>query len=453
MSSGYVDNAIALCFLASLVCFIESEKSARLVFATAGLVGLGVALAIKVSALPYLATGMLLWLWLVYRHRDSASASTIVHSLIIVGMVALLWPLFQTFTNGNPVYPHGLSLLGMDFAGSPGMFRESVGPGHQVFGFYDASVSLFSRGFYSNPLLHNGLGLGGVVALITGGLTLWSRKIERSQAFSLFLAVSLIFLLWVLGTRINYPGLDHGRYILAVPLIAVVAVARIQSPRSKQILLLIFLLSLPYALPWRWSALDFKLVFSCAAAGAAVALTGFLFRRDRLGILVPAAVGVLTSLLVASALQPSFRADYYAGAAKMLHFNSGPIAHCASAHAYPAWEALAQAKPLRIAVAAGTSPLPTHWYTYPLLGAELHHTLLYVPTYLYYPDELEGISPDVVRDRGFAWLDDLREQSVDVVMVYPPGSVEQQWIAEHPEHFELIAAGDRGESGLYRFIP
>ncbi|MDP6709599.1 MAG: hypothetical protein QF893_24945 [Alphaproteobacteria bacterium] len=449
MSSGYVDNAVLLGLLAGIVCFVEAERAGRFWLATMGLVACALAVALKWTALPFMATSAALWLWLFYRHRREIPIGPTVCGLVLMLATVLIWPLLLWIQNGNPLYPFPIDVFGFEFAGSTASDREWGDPPNPKLGLLKTAHSFFFWGFHANPLFHNGFGPGGLLILLAGSTRLTPMEFRCRPTFTVSLAVGILLLLWMMQTQIENPGLDEARYALFTVSLATIAVACSRARWATGLLTVVLVANLFYALPWRWGGLDFLGVAACVGAGAALATLIWLVWRRPGRLRATLVVAGCLSLVVATLMRPYFRADYYSGLAQKRHFNSGPLSFFLSVHAYPIWEKLAEADPLVVAVAAGTRRYPTHWYIYPLLGDRYQHRLVYIPTGLYFPDEREAASPLDIERAGRRWLAELEARAVDVVMLYAPDPIEFRWIAAYPQYFKRIAASGRGDSALY----
>ncbi len=447
MSSGYVDNAVALALLAGTYCFAQAEKTRTPALATAAMVSWALAVAIKFTALPFLALGSLIWAWLHLRDRAHVPIGWTAGGVGLICATALAWPLYLFVTLGNPLYPFWFSLFGVTFAGATEPAREVVEAAEGL-SFVQAAVSFFWNGFYREPLLHNGFGPGGLLVVLVGAIGLVSRGLGGRLAFTATTGAALAFLGWILATRINYPGLDEARYIVAALILATISVARLSGRPVSGLLVAVLAVNLVYALPWRWSVLDAVMVPLCLATGVAAA---FIWRpKPGRSPWQPAAAFLAVSLITALTIASHAREMYFIGLARDQHFNSGPVAFSASAQAYPIWNAIAEDGPMVVAVTAGTWTRPTHWYVYPLLGSRLQHTLLHVPTGLYYPDERDAATMAEIDRAGRRWLAALEAAGADAVMVYAPDPVERGWIDANPLSFDLVDQSEDGASALFR---
>ena len=451
MSSGYVDNAVALALLAGVLCFVEAETTRRPLLATVAMAALAMAAAIKFTALPFLALGAALWAWLHLRDFTRIRLPATVAGVAIVCVTALAWPAHLFVTQGNPVYPFWLNLFGITFVGAMESIRE-VTSDRRSLDFLEASAAFFWNGFYRDPLLHNGFGPGGLLAVLAGILSLCLRAIRGPVTFSAATAGALLFLAWILAIRVNYPGIDDVRYIVIAGILAVIALARMSDRWSAGLLIAAIAADLIYVLPWRWSVLDALAVTICLAAGLGLALLVLLPKSGRGRVWRPASALAVASLVTALAIGPAVRDTYFIGLGRDQHFNSGPVAFAPAGSAYPIWNLLADADPMSIAVAAGTSTLNTHWFIHPLLGRRLQHRLLYLPTGLYYPDERDIASPQDFDRAGQRWLAGLETGGVDAVMLHAPDPVERRWVEANPRSFELLSESEDGGSALYRFV-
>ena len=449
MSSGYVDNAVALALLAGVLCFVEAEASRRPFLATVAMAALAFAVAVKFTALPLLALGAVLWAWLHLRDLARIRPVATVAGVAIVSVTALSWPYHLYATLGNPIYPFWLGIFGHTFTGATAPARE-VADTLRSLEFLEASVAFFWNGFYREPLLHNGFGPGGLIAMLAGVLCLCLRAVRGPVTFTACAVGALLFLLWILATRVIYPGVDEVRYIVIAGILAMIALARMPGRWTSGLLVAAIVPNLIYALPWRWSVLDALTVAICLAAGLALALLVLLPRSGRGQVRRPASAFAIASLGAALAIGPAVRDTYFIGLGRDQHFNSGPVAFAPAGSAYPIWNLLADAEPMSVAVAAGTSTLSTHWFIHPLLGRRLQHRLLYLPTGLYYPDERRAASAQDFDRAGQRWLADLETAEVDAVMLHAPDPVERRWIEVNPGSFELLGESADGSSALYR---
>lgn len=451
MSSGYVDNAVALALLSGVVCFTEAERSRNPLLATAAMAAWALAVAVKLTALPFLALGSVLWLWLHVRDRARIRMAPTALGVGIVCVTALAWPAYLFATYGNPLYPLWINVFGVVFHGATASMRE-VGDTMQGLNFLQASISFFWNGFYREPILHNGFGPGGLLILLAGVVAMGARGVGGRLAFTATLCGALVFLIWILATKIHDPGLDEARYIVIAAALAAVALARMPGRWVTGLLTAAVAINLVYALPWRWSVLDALLVPLCVGAGLLVALLSLLPRSGRRARLRPALAFAAASFVAAMAIGPTARDLYLTGLGHGHHFNSGPVVFSDSAQAFPIWNELADATPMVVAVTAGTWTRPTHWYLYPLFGSRLQHTLLHLQTGLYYPDERDGASPVDIDRAGRRWLEDLAAANVDAVMLYAPDPVERRWVDANPNLFRLVAEAGDGGSALYQVV-
>ncbi len=452
MSSGYVDNAVALALLSGVVCFVEAEKSRNPLLATIAIAAWSIAVAVKLTALPFLALGGLLWAWLHYRDRAQCRMAPTALGLGIACLTALAWPGYMLATTGNPIYPFGITLFGIELAGATAPAREAGAEAARDLSFLEASAAFFWGGFYRDPILHNGFGPGGLLLVLAGAAALFARGVRQRLAFTATACCALFVLLWILATRIHDPGLDEARYIVIAAALAAVALARLRTRWATGLLTAAIAANLVYALPWRWSVLDAMLVPACIAAGLLIALLTLLARSGREARWRPTLTFAVVSLGTALAIGTAARDMYLIGLGQGIHFNSGPVAFSKNARAFPIWNTLADARPMVVAVTAGTWTHPMHWYLYPLFGDRLQHQLLHIPTGLYYRDERDAASPaDIDRARR-QWLADIAAADVDAVVLYAPDPVERRWVDANPQMFRLIAEARDGESTLYRVV-
>jgi hypothetical protein len=256
-----------------------------------------------------------------------------------------------------------------------------------------------------------------------------------------------------------------GRYLLVVPaVLAALGAVRSRSAVAQAGWWLATLGGLWLAWPsgWRWSVEGPAVsgVAAWAAGGlAALALVAWLAARFRgtvpfLGLL--AGLAAVVAVGVATAGIAQVRADhryplYAAAAGRPPLYQMHPL-HPAYAAAWPLWRQLDDGRPHRLAVTAGFDGLGHNWYRYPLLGSQLQNTAVYVPVTAD-GSIVDYRTPEAVRAQASFghWLARLVEGEVGfVVSLAPRTTVEEHWMGQVPDVFQLLGTDPAGHHALWR---
>lgn len=420
MSSGYVDNAVALCAIAGTACLAEAERRRSAELASIGLAGFAAAAAMKQTSLPFLGIALGLGLRQLLVSRRELRAWLVAGASLVALVTALLWYAMLALREGNPLYPFPVEVFGFSLPGA----REAIpaGVGRPRLDFLDAGKSLFYMGFFGKPWLHNNFGLGGLVLMVAAFCTLLLRRRPTGLVAPALLVGGLGLLTWVMASRIGEPGLDEARYMITVAALAASVVAASALARARHVLAAAIGVNLVYALPWRWAEVDIIPMGAIAIVGLAVGAGALLTRRKSLAL----GLGMLASIGCAAELRALLRWDYYRAAAEGQIMASGPIAFCPSSHAHRIWRELAVAPSLTIDVSAGNHPLMTNWFIYPLLGNRLQHRLVHVRTGLHFPKQQADASEAELDVAASSWADGLQRAGAQAVVLYKPYPIEAQ---------------------------
>jgi len=464
LTVAYVDNLVLALTLAATALGIEGirGRNARSI-ALSGL-ALGLASATKYSMLQPLAGAALVLAWAAGPRLAAAFAGSAALPLALE--CADRWA-----RTGSPFWPFRLALAGREiFPGNPELTLLLQGklalPGQAVFDAPSFFRWLLSPGRHEFAQC---LGVGPVFPLIAAGAVLVVARAARDRAHRpVVLFASAIAVLTVTATL----GEDnlalrtlwaqtYARFTMPAFAMAIVGAAALGSPWSRAVLALHALLGAALAWPHGWSDAD--------AGGAARALVpvlagcALLWIVDRgvrkrvrpLRLPLAAAAFAVPLLLGLPPIRAGLRYTIYERASHPTPSFDMHELNRAYVGAWPLWRALDDARPHRVAVAAGWDGTGHNAYLFPLLGSRLQNDVVYVP-----PgrdgkpiDYREGEALSFAASHE-AWAGRLAEADVDAfAALAPPPPERAAWIERDPDHFEPVAASADRSSAGWRVYP
>lgn len=404
-----------------------------------------------------------------WRHRRLALALALVVTVAGTPSYLRAWS-----EQGSPFYPFPIVLGGVTLSeGAPAAVEGGTSiterESWQLPGGAVAASYLFRRA-PDGSFLNFGPGLAVLLLLALAALPLLLPDRRRRWPAVYLLAVGGVMVAGFFSGnmeafRTTIKATTAGRYLLVVP--TVLAVLGAVRSRGVPVQVGWWLatfggLWLSWPSGWRWSV-EGPAVSGVAAwvAGGvvALALTAWLAVRFRrpvpasgllAGLVAVAAVGVVAAG-VADVRAAHRYALYAAAAGRPPLYQMHPL-HPAYAAAWPLWRQLDDGRPHRLAVTAGWDGLGHNWYRYPLLGSRLQNTAFYVPVTAS-GAIVDYRTPEAVRARASFghWLARLVEREVGlVVSLAPRTTVEEHWMAQVPEVFQLLGTDPAGHHALWR---
>jgi hypothetical protein len=308
-----------------------------------------------------------------------------------------------------------------------------------------------------------GFGPGSLIALplaLAGAWRLASGRPRRPLPALLLLGVGAALIAGVMSPEmrgVRAIWMNLGRYVTPglAGLLALAALPRFRG--ADLVRAAVVIAALPFAFPRELRGSELAAMARVAATLAALAALAWLLRRvlsRRLRPTVGGLAALAAFLLPALALLVSARAArrhaVYAAAAARDAPPADPHPLFPPFVAPNVWRALDQPRGLRLAVTAGWDGVGHNWYRYPLFGARLQNTLLYLPV------TRSGAVLDyrlgsriAAEADAIAWLERLLAARVDAVVALAPPAPELHWLRNGAPVFEPLAAD--GATQAYRF--
>jgi hypothetical protein len=300
-------------------------------------------------------------------------------------------------------------------------------------------------GQFINP----GPGILLVAALALAGLaSSWTAKRGRSLAIYTVAAALLVIVSAMQPSVVTLRtvlGTSFGRFLGVPVAVAILWAASARGANATRILVAATLMNVALAVPLGWSGTDARVVsplflryLPAILAGLAIAVV-LLRMRSRLGVLafVPLLLAWAVGVAAVSPVRAQLRYDYYRDAAEGRAFTVNRDVQLIT-QGWPVWKELDLEHPAVIAVAAGWGEMSPMGARYPLLGARLQSSVIYVPitTNGEVPDAPQSYADPAAADFE-AWLQRLMDRRADVLVILSP-SIEGVWARAHPAIFRAV---------------
>jgi hypothetical protein len=444
VGTGYVETSLDFALFGTALLLVRYLKTWRGGYLVVAGMALGVALAIKTTAIAYAGVWMLVVLGRIFiKRRPSGTELRALGGAAVCACLAFVpWAVHFTLETGYPLGTTPMTVAGVPLGKTTDEARllmESKWPPRNAY-HLDAELQAL-RDVFAPPW--QGLyacSAASLLPMLLGAIALALPKSRTVAGWALLpMAPMTLFILYQPSfsyIRMNFANLN-GRFVF--PLVAVLVLYAVANARLKPlaIALNVYLLVATgvhiYAhYLFGWSDVDQAIV----AMGAL--LTGaplLLIARWRPGALRPA-LAVLTAVtLIAAAYWKEADRDHF--------LNRNQVIINRMTYWLPAVEALREHRePLRIAITVGTKPYSGDQFMYHFFGARLQNTLCYVP--LTEDGHIVPHAPeydDTPLSYG-AWLQRLIENKVTHVVTFRPESVELGWMRQAPDQFREVVNGD-----------
>lgn len=452
LTSAYVDNVTLAAWALGSVFVVRLARGGPLREASLAVAGLALAVGTKLLAAPLLGLGLLVVAVRWARDRSPVRLRVAVLGLCLVAVLPGLPSYARAWMDhGSPLYPFSLEVAGRVLSAGN---EESQAVGAEILADPRYRVSapeawayLFSRPTGSGSFLGFGLGVPFLILLAVASPPRWHGR-ALAAAYLAGAAAALVALFFsgaLEASRTTFMVTTAARY-LTPGVAALAALASLAAGRLPRILWAAAILGgLVLALPRAWALVEAAPVSAGFAVAAAVAAgMAIAWRLGTRGLRWSAAALTLVVFGVAGAALETARAVYrypvYRAAADPVEplFHMHPLQPLYAA-AWPLWQELDHAGPLRLAVTAGFDGLGHNWYLYPLLGRDLQNRVTYAPvtrdgSLVDYRDRQRLTETACFR----CWLERLVEAEVDHLISLPPRStVEDAWARAHPDLLEL----------------
>lgn len=395
------DLALAAATLAALALARDDRAPTRAA-AASGLAA-GLALGIKVSVAPVVALLGAWWLWVAWRRRDPWPALAFAGAAATLG---LGWYLRNAWLTGNPLFPAAVGPF-------EGPFDAAAQRRTSIVGLLERTRPDRRWGLLLDVLgtrLHwpGPVGAVAVLGLLTGGIALWRRRLDRGAAtlLALLLAAAVVLLLLhptmpFSGTPNRYNGklLRLSRYVTS-PVFLLLAIAPTGLPtrgRGHVAAVAVAAATLLATVWWArwWLEVGVGLVVAAAIVGA-------WWRWPAARRALPA-LGVAAALLVGVGLAGE-RAERTERRLFRWKGSDRPVS--------AAWAAV-DALPPGSRVGALNALPGSHGMLYPLMGRRLQHE----PVALTVHGEAAGLLHETWRAHPDWWWETRAEPVADEVLV------------------------------------
>jgi hypothetical protein len=444
VGSGYVETSLEFALFGTAFLLVRYLKTGRAGYLITAGMALGVALAIKVTAIAYAGAWMLVVLWriLAQRRQLSPNLRATGAAAVCACLVYVPWAAHFALATGYPLGTTPVTIAGVPlgkmidelrfYADRPirpnqldvesRALRTAFAPPGQ-----GPWPGTFSCSAASLPLM------------LLGAITLLLPK-SRSVAAGVLLPIVPVTLFNVYQpsfsvVRMDFPQLI-GRFLF--PLVAVLVLYAVANARPKPLAVALYVYLLVATgvhvdtqFLYGWSDVDRAIVTMLAVLTGAPLL--WIARRK------PAALRPALAVLTAATL---VAAAYWKDADRVHFLRSSESVHPMPAYWAPAVEALREYhEPLRMSITAGMQPNSGNQFFYNFLGAHLQNSVRYIPL-----TEDGHIVPHAPRyvdtPLSFdAWRRRLIENRITHVIALAPESVELRWMRQAPEQFRFIAGG------------
>lgn len=403
---------------------------------------LGLAAAIKVTALAYLPLGVLVTLFAMQALAPRTCTRWVGCGLLLAAAVALPWYLHNLVACGNPLYPAGLP-------GAP--FGPAAGTLANVWAVRESSVlSQAALGDVFEHLakppwqVHYPLGpgwlfLGALPVCVALSALLWLRR--RAQAPAVLAALALaLTLVYALSPWNGVFREANTRFLMPALIAALLSITASSS-------------QLPAWLGRTLAGLGWVSVL--------VALGAARFVRDGIAsgtaaLAVVLCFGVVLTLVQAATAARERRLRWFAATLAMFALTCGALfqavrvrdedrqrAYANEVDLHPGarstelWRFVESLPPSRIAFSAGDINATEGWFFYPLFGSRLQHSVGYVD--IEAVDTAACVRRGLIRDQpdAHAWRKRLLEQGFEYLAIdgHP---LELSWAQADPALFRRV---------------
>jgi hypothetical protein len=449
VGSGCVETSLDFALFGAAFMLVRYLKTGRGGYLVAAGMALGVALAIKVTAITYAAAWVLVVTGhiLARRRPPGPGLRVLGVAAVCACLVYVPWAMHFALETGYPLGTTPVSVAGVPLGKMTEEMRFYVDRPYNAYQL-DAELKALRTVFAPPEEISFHCSAASLLPMLLGAITLALPKARTVASWVLLPIVAVtVFNVYQPSfsvIRLCWASLC-GRFVF--PLVAVLvlyAVANVR-PKPLAIALNVYLLvatgmHVDSHFFYGWADVDRTIVVMGAL------LTGAALRqiaRRKPGALPPA-LAVLTAVTLVAAA--------YWKEADRLHFLDCSRYDGVPTYWLPAVEELREHhEPLRIAITAGMSKEACNQTFYHFLGARLQNRLNYIPVTEdghIVPQAPEYVDTPLSFD---AWRRRLIENKITHVIALEPASVELRWMTQAPEQFRRVV-GD-WSWGLFEFSP
>ncbi len=466
-ASLYVDTLHISVLIFAILAMATALRQAEIRLAAVAGVALGVAAAIKITTLPYMAILGMAFMWYVFARLGSWNERRMWIGALLAGLLVCIPDYLHALVDtGSPFYPLEIDLgpLGVLRGNEEftllhtGSFWPDAPP--MSAGMLLSYLFVFTRESWN----HLNFGFAGAALVLAGAIALgirgWQRQ-HRLVSATLLLIVAVGALMFASPSsgvyRLELWGPIVGRLLLLQAAAIILAGIALLGDRLRWVFGAAILVNIFQAIPAGLGDADLA-ALSLGwpyVLGAMVLLSGAVFVFVRKEWVRQSAVLVFSAMMVLAIPVDSVRTDlryaYYKEAEKGI--DGAFLAHPLEPHfvsAWPIWKYLDQDRPVRVAMTAGWDGYGQNWYWYPLFGSRLQNDVRYVPV-TEEGDLIDYRRQDLYDFRASpeAWLSRLRDERIGYlagILLAPEGA----WARERPDVFERVVVSDDSLHALFR---
>jgi hypothetical protein len=448
VGTGYVETSLDFALFGSALMLIRYLKTRRSGYLVTGAMAMGIALAIKTTAITYVGVWVLVVLGsiLVRRQQLGPALRALGVAALCGCLVYVPWAAHFALETGYPLGTLPVSVAGVPLGKTTESLRFYVDRRLNAYQL-DAELNALSLEF---QVPWNGTfscSAASLLPMLIGAITLALPR-SRTVAVRILLPIVPVTVFNVYQPSFSVVRLDwahlNGRFIFPLVAVLVLYAVAYARPRRLAIALNVYLfvatgVHVCAHFFYGWSDVDKMIVVLLAL------LTGYpllLIGRWKPRALRPA-LAVLTAVTLIAAA-------YWKGADRVHFLRCSQAVEEVPTYWLPAVEALYEhPEPLRIGITAGVLQNADNQFFYHFLGPRLQNTLYYIP--LTANGHIVPQTPEYVdTPLSFeAWRRRLIENKITHVITLTPASVELRWMKQLPEQFRLVV-GDHSW-GLFEF--
>lgn len=433
--TAYVDNFVSMLQILAVALLLHGSSEEHSKWLWLSLTAIVLSVVVKPTAALFGGAVLLAILLRAWKH--GAMKGIVVWGAVLGVALVLPQAMWLLMHTGSPIYP--FNYLGLPHSAE--LARLNSVPA--IFTPWAYFEGLFVGG-YGSWLRHRNFGLGFAPAIVLGFWALWHLWRSNSRILIPLVVIGGVSIIG-LAMSMTGTGWNGARYV-SIGVMLFCLTGGVFGRTGVFLACLTVGLNAIYLLPINIGPSEYAMLAVGGITLLPVLLVVAIFAKFRTGRRVETAFVALVcwflwTVFAADPIRSIFRYDVYRDAEVGLSFTNIPVVgnHALGGRSAAVWEAADQDNGQKIAVTVGWDGKGHNWFVYPLFGARLQNTLVYVdpsvtPVPLYGQRKLSDLSEK-------AWLDGLRSAKADAVVTMAPLTAEAKWITNHPDKFDLIAVG------------
>jgi hypothetical protein len=454
--TAYIDNLVGTLFIYAIYFLAKFEQQSQTKFASLSLLATAVACTVKKTAWPGFPFIFISTIYIFKADENvSASLKPIGKFTVLLFFFLLSWPLYLWHQTGSPFFPTGFPSLGFD-----------IYP-YKSFTLASLNINLsrgeilyrLSWGGQTNSFMHNNFGAFTPLLFVLS-LPEVVRRVRDRQIRVTTLCICSITIVVMIAFFYKFGGWgdNHARYIIG-PFCAFLAIFGSKSKAHVKWLLGLALLGQTiYFYPPGIGHIEYMNILLLTLKSLPFwAVGGFLLfyalqnnrPLTKTFTCLAMATIILPTTIFSRHIRDKNRGKIYSCAAAGECFSNHLLTNQATLGLILARH-VDTSRELNIAVTAGWGGKGHNWFVYPFFGSGFQNNLHYIPT------SADGTAldhNDKTAPRSKArWLDRLKANNIDYILLLGPPPLELKWINESPSLFKLKESGPMGQNYLFRHL-